>query len=114
LIVSEGILAVELCQPIVFADRIRQGYELFFAHAPIRLSTFFFNYVQPASEGTLKWIQHISLREKNRRKRRGATGLPRRGLFQAIVLPVSWFLNLGPKSDLIAYRGRVKRLDCRA
>src|SRR5260370_32292583 len=41
LIVSEGVLAVEFCESVVFADRIRQGYELFFTHAPIRLGTFF-------------------------------------------------------------------------
>ena len=41
LIVSEGILAIELCESVMFADRIRQGHKLFFAHAPIRLSGFF-------------------------------------------------------------------------
>ena len=29
------------------------------------------------------------------------TGLPRRGLFQAIVFFISWSLYLDPKSDLI-------------
>ena len=102
LIVSEGVLGVEPRKPVMFADRIRQGHKLFFAHAPIRLSTSFFKYVQRPSEGTLKWFStHLVRGKEKRRTGRGVTGLPRRGPFQTITLPISWFLNLVPKSDLI-------------
>jgi hypothetical protein len=32
LIDSEGVLPVELCESVMFANRIRQGHKLFFAH----------------------------------------------------------------------------------
>jgi len=45
---------------------------------------------------------HISLGAKKKEEAgRGVTGLPRRGLFQAIILPIPWLLYLAPKSGLI-------------
>ena len=42
LIESEGVLAVEFCKPVMFADRIRQGHKLFFVHATYTVEHEFF------------------------------------------------------------------------
>jgi len=50
LIDSEGVLAVEICKPVMFADRIRQGHKLFSCHATYTVEHVSFNYVQLADE----------------------------------------------------------------
>src|SRR5439155_6747622 len=45
LIDSEGVLAVEFCKPVMFADRIRQGHKLFSCHATYTVEHVSFNYV---------------------------------------------------------------------
>ena len=80
LIDSEGVLAVEFREAVMFADRIRQGYELFFAHAPIRLSTRFFNYVPLTNKETPKWFSTHLVRAKKEESGRAVGGLPGRGL----------------------------------
>src|SRR5205814_10692464 len=53
LIESEDALAVELCKPVMFADRIRQGHKLFFAHGFYTVEHVSFNHVQLADEKAL-------------------------------------------------------------
>src|SRR2546421_9790620 len=50
LIESEGVLAVEFCKLVMFADRIRQGHKLFFGHATYTVEHVSFNYLQLAYE----------------------------------------------------------------
>src|SRR5690242_3561748 len=50
LIVSESVLAVEFCKPVMFADRIPQGHKVFSCHAPYTVEHISFNRVQLADE----------------------------------------------------------------
>jgi hypothetical protein len=53
LIESEGILTVEFCKPVMFADRIRQGHKVLSCHAPYTVEHISFNYVQLADDEDL-------------------------------------------------------------
>src|SRR5438094_614938 len=89
LIEREGVLAVEFCKPIMFADRIRQGHKLFFGHATYTVEHVFFNYAQLARRSDTDWFRSISLdKEKNSRE---ATGGPPRGPFPGCAYQRGWF-----------------------
>ena len=77
LIDSEGVLAVEFCKPVMFADRIRQGHKLFFAHVPYTVEHVSFNYVQLANEGTTdRFSTHLVKEKKKEEAGRGRPVYP--------------------------------------
>jgi len=60
----------------MFADRIRQGHKLFFAHGTYTVEHTFFNCVQFADDGTLVDSAHISLGKEEKRRAGGGDRCP--------------------------------------